>query len=74
MAVTVLTYWGLRQTEDVGHMVFNLVNAGVFGKTDEDTLENFRNVYEFEEVFLKPFRPGAENLSNTDPDVVEKKT
>lgn len=74
MAVTVLSYWGVRQTEDVGHMVFNLVNAGVFGKTDEDTLENFRNVYQFEDVFLQPFRPGAENLSNSAPGIVGKKT
>lgn len=73
MAVTVLAYWGVRETGDVGHMVFNLVGAGVFGKTDEDTLESFRDVYQFDQVFLQPFRPGPENLSNSDPGVVGKK-
>lgn len=57
MSLMVLNYWGLRCTEDVGNMVFNLVLAEVFGKTDEDTIESFREVYDFYEVFVAPFRP-----------------
>lgn len=63
MSLMVLNYWGLRASEDVGNMVFNLVNAGVFGKTDEDTIESFREVFAFEEVFVAPFRPGGETLN-----------
>lgn len=63
MALTVLGYWGVHSCEDVGNMVFNLVNAEVFGKTEEDSPENFRDVYDFHEVFVKPFLPDPENLS-----------
>jgi uncharacterized repeat protein (TIGR04138 family) len=59
----VLNYWGLKCSEDVGHMVFNLVNAEVFGKTDEDTLERFREVFDFNKVFVAPFRPEGESLN-----------
>ncbi len=55
MAITVLDYWGVRRCEDIGHMVFNLVQSGVFGKTDSDTLESFRGGYAFEEAFVRPF-------------------
>lgn len=63
MSLMVLNYWGLQTSEDVGNMVFNLVNAGVFGKTDEDTIESFREVFDFEEVFVSPFRPEGESLN-----------
>lgn len=61
MALTVLDYWGVRSCEDVGHMVFNLVQAGVFGKTDEDSMEDFRGQYDFREVFVLPFQPDGLN-------------
>ena len=70
MAQTVLGYWGMRSCEDVGHMVFNLVQSGVFVKTDEDTIESFRGGYDFAEAFVQPFLPGPENLSKNGPGVV----
>src|SRR5205809_7498907 len=57
MVVTVLSYWGIRSCEDVGNMVFNLIGAGIFGKTEEDSIEDFKNVFDFNEVFVKPFAP-----------------
>ena len=57
MVITVFDSWGIRATEDIGHMVFNLINAGIFGKTDEDSIEDFKNVYDFQEAFVKPFAP-----------------
>jgi uncharacterized repeat protein (TIGR04138 family) len=38
-------------------MVFNLIGAGIFGKTEEDSIEDFKNVYDFGEAFVKPFAP-----------------
>ena len=73
MAITVLHYWGLTAPEDVGNIVFNLVQSGVFGKTDEDTIESFREGYDFAEAFVQPFRPEPENLSETGSNVVGKK-
>lgn len=64
MAMTVLDYWGVRACEDVGHMVFNLVQAGVFGKTDEDRLEDFAGHYDFREAFVVPFLPQPQKQLN----------
>src|SRR6187431_1317296 len=57
MVVTVLSYWGIRSCEDVGNMVFNLIGAGIFGKTEEDSIDDFKNVFDFDEAFVKPFEP-----------------
>ena len=57
MVMTVFDSWGIHSCEDIGHMVFNLIAAGVFGKTDEDSIKDFKNVYNFEEAFVTPFAP-----------------
>src|SRR5262252_8628655 len=57
MVLTVFESWGIHSTEDIGHMVFNLIAAGIFGKTDQDSIDDFKNVYGFEEAFAKPFAP-----------------
>ena len=57
MAITVLEEWGINCTGDVGEMVFNLIDAEVFGKTDEDTKEDFVDVYDFHDAFEVPFLP-----------------
>jgi uncharacterized repeat protein (TIGR04138 family) len=57
LVMTVFDNWGIHSCEDVGHMVFNLIGAGIFGKTEEDSIEDFKNVYDFEEAFVKPFAP-----------------
>jgi len=70
MTMTVLDYWGVRCSEDIGHMVFNLVQAGVFGKTDEDTLESFAGGFDFHGAFVIPFRSGQNPLNAPGPDEV----
>jgi uncharacterized repeat protein (TIGR04138 family) len=57
LVMTVFDNWGIHSCEDVGNMVFNLIGAGVFGKTEEDSIEDFKNVYDFGEAFVKPFAP-----------------
>jgi uncharacterized repeat protein (TIGR04138 family) len=57
LVMTVFDNWGIHSCEDVGNMVFNLIGAGIFGKTEEDSIEDFKNVYDFEEAFVKPFAP-----------------
>ncbi|MFH1007634.1 MAG: Minf_1886 family protein [Candidatus Latescibacterota bacterium] len=51
MVKLVFECWGISQTEDFGNIVFLLVEAGLMGKTQEDRIEDFRNVYEFDEEF-----------------------
>jgi uncharacterized repeat protein (TIGR04138 family) len=38
-------------------MVFNMIGAGIFGKTEEDSIEDFKSVYTFHDAFVKPFAP-----------------
>lgn len=57
MVPTVFEYWGVRSPADFGVMVFNLVEVGIFGKTDTDSLEDFKNVYTFHDAFVVPFLP-----------------
>jgi len=57
MAVTVLAFWGVRSCSDIGAMVFNLVDAGVFAKTDRDTPEAFDRGFDFDAALAAPFRP-----------------
>ena len=57
LVVTVFDNWGIRSCEDIGHMVFNLIGAGIFGKTDQDSIEDFKSVYSFDDAFVKPFAP-----------------
>jgi uncharacterized repeat protein (TIGR04138 family) len=57
MTTTVLRYWGIERCEHFGEMVFNLIKVGIFGKTDTDTLEDFRGGYAFHDAFVAPFVP-----------------
>jgi len=56
---TVLEHWGVHATEDVGEMVFALVEAGLLVKQDEDRVEDFENVFDFEEMFESGYPWGA---------------
>lgn len=69
MAKTVLNRWGIHETADFGALVFNLVDKGVLGKTDEDKPEDFENGYDFNEAFSRPFQPRAfEQLADREGD------
>ena len=57
LVMTVFDNWGIHSCEDIGNMVFNLIGAGIFGKTEEDSIEDFKNVYDFQEAFVQPFAP-----------------
>jgi uncharacterized repeat protein (TIGR04138 family) len=51
LAAEVLRRWGITSTRDFGEMVFVLVEAGLLGKQDEDRIEDFVAVYDFEQAF-----------------------
>ena len=51
MAGTVLRHWGVSSTLDFGHIVFNMVENRILSRTEEDSLEDFRDVYTFEDAF-----------------------
>jgi len=55
MAKAVLNSWGVKTTDDFGAIVFSLVNAGILSKTEEDRLDDFHDVYDFNEVFVRSY-------------------
>ena len=57
MASTLMSEWGIRKCQDVGDMVFQLIEEQVFGKQDSDQREDFSEVFDFEESLTAPFLP-----------------
>jgi uncharacterized repeat protein (TIGR04138 family) len=53
LAPTVLASWGIRSTDDVGEIVFNMIDIGQMRKTRADKREDFRGVYDFAEAFTR---------------------
>jgi uncharacterized repeat protein (TIGR04138 family) len=56
MARTVFRLWGIERTDDFGEIVFNLIDAGMMSKTDEDCREDFRGVYDLDRALLEGFQ------------------
>ncbi len=60
LARTVLERWNIRATIDFGEMVYLLIEANHMKKTESDSIEDFRDVYDFESGF------GAEGVFEGD--------
>ncbi len=56
MARTVFRQWGIQRTDDFGEMVFNLIEAGLMSKTDEDRKEDFCGVFDLDRALVQDFR------------------
>lgn len=56
MARVVFKLWGIENTGDFGEIVFNLIEAGLMSKTDKDTREDFRDVYDLDEALVKVYK------------------
>jgi len=67
ITLTVLKTWGITRTEDFGDIVFNLVNKGVLGKTEEDRHEDFAAGYDFRAAFEVPFLPASARTAAAEP-------
>ena len=51
----VLSSGAYYSCSDIGHIVFNLVNVGAVGKTEEDSLADFESGYDFNDAFCDLF-------------------
>ena len=67
MAPTVFEEWGIRRCEDFGEIVFNMVEIGLLGKTDQDSRADFQNSYDFDAAFRQPFRPSQQHRPAATP-------
>ena len=51
LAPGVLAHWGITRTEDIGRIVFTLVDIGLLVTQPGDTESDFEGVYQFADVF-----------------------
>lgn len=57
MGSTLMKEWGIRQCRDVGDMVFQLIDEGMFGKQDSDSPEDFSEIFDLDDELVRPFLP-----------------
>ncbi|MFO8012953.1 MAG: hypothetical protein R6X20_06550 [Phycisphaerae bacterium] len=55
LARSVLAGWGIRSSEDVGEIVFRMVEVGLLRKTEEDRRDDFAGALDFDEAFDRGF-------------------
>ena len=51
LALLVLERWGIRSCEDVGEIVFRMVESGELSRREQDTREEFEGGFDFAEAF-----------------------
>ena len=51
LAPGVLSHWGITRTEDLGRIVFTLVEVGLLVTQPGDSESDFEGVYQFADVF-----------------------
>jgi uncharacterized repeat protein (TIGR04138 family) len=56
MARTVFRMWGIDRTDDVGDIVFNLIEGGLMSKTDRDSREDFHDLFDLDQALVHDFR------------------
>ena len=59
LAKTVLNSWGIFKTNDLGQVVYNLIQADLMKKSDTDRIEDFDSVFQFDEGFDEAFEFSA---------------
>jgi uncharacterized repeat protein (TIGR04138 family) len=55
LACSVLEHWGVTRTEDLGRIVFTLVEVGLLVTQPGDREEDFAGVFDFREAFTETY-------------------
>jgi uncharacterized repeat protein (TIGR04138 family) len=61
LARTVLHRWNINTTFDFGQIVFSLTRQKVMSTTPQDSIEDFRDVFDFAKAFESNYRIVASN-------------
>ena len=64
MAKNVLNSWGITDSMSIGHIVFNMVDNNLLGSSENDSIEDFRDGFDFDEAFCHPFLPSASSADS----------
>lgn len=49
--------WGVYETLDWGKIVFLLVDAGLLNRQESDSLDDFRDGFDFDQAFVEEYKP-----------------
>ena len=60
----------MHRCTDFGDIVFNLIEYNIFSKTANDRREDFADIYDFDEAFVKPFQPAGKRRSGPSTETV----
>lgn len=55
LAKSVLRSWGVHKTGDFGEIVYNLIAINEMKKSERDCREDFDDVYDFDQAFIRDF-------------------
>jgi len=55
LARTVFRLWGIQTTDDVGEIVFNLIEAGLLSKTESDDRCDFHDVVDLDKALTDDY-------------------
>jgi uncharacterized repeat protein (TIGR04138 family) len=57
LAAEVWRAWGIRESLDWGRIVFLLVDAELLNRQENDSIEDFRNGFDFDAAFVDAYQP-----------------
>jgi uncharacterized repeat protein (TIGR04138 family) len=55
LAIPVLAHWGITATDDIGRIVFELIESGQMRKNDQDQITDFYGVFDFNKAFHEDY-------------------
>lgn len=58
-ARTVLSHWGIESTDDIGRIVFVLIDVGLLIQHPNDRIEDFESVFDFARAFVGDYPWGG---------------
>lgn len=64
MSYDVLRAWGIRSGSDVGEIVFQLIDAGLLSRRDDDTREDFDTPLDLKQVLEESYFEHEDNSAN----------
>lgn len=57
LAAEVWRSWGVHSSLDWGRIVFLLVDEGMLNRRENDTIEDFREDFDFDQIFVEQYVP-----------------
>lgn len=51
LSLTVLNRWGIERTDDFGTIVYAMIDRAELKSSENDSIEDFKGVYDFDEAF-----------------------